>query len=135
MRDDRAVAVAIAISMVSSVSVTVPIWLTFTRIALATSSSMPRARNSLFVTKRSSPTSWQRSPSAAVSLAQPFQSPSASPSSMDTMGYLSQPAGVQLDDLVGGLRAAAALLERVLARENSSLDAQSSASATATPGS
>ena len=41
----------------SSVSVRVPIWFSLMRIALAIPSSMPRARRSGFVTKRSSPTS------------------------------------------------------------------------------
>ena len=47
----------------SSDSVSVPIWFTFTRIAFATPSSIPRRRKSTFVTKRSSPTSCTRSPS------------------------------------------------------------------------
>ena len=48
----------------SSVSVSVPIWLTLTRIELATPAPMPRSRRSVLVTKRSSPTSCTRSPSA-----------------------------------------------------------------------
>ena len=52
------------VSTTSSVSVSVPIWLTLTRIALALPSSMPRARRSALVTKRSSPTSWTFLPSS-----------------------------------------------------------------------
>ena len=73
-------------STASSVSVSVPIWLTFTRIELATPASMPRASRSVFVTKRSSPTSCTRSPSSRVSSAQPSQSSSEQPSSTDTIG-------------------------------------------------
>lgn len=46
-----------AISTASRVSVRVPIWLTLTSSALAVPVSMPRARRSGLVTKRSSPTS------------------------------------------------------------------------------
>jgi hypothetical protein len=49
----------------SSVSVRVPIWFTFTSTEFAMPSSMPRARISGLVTKRSSPTSWTLEPSAA----------------------------------------------------------------------
>jgi hypothetical protein len=48
---------------------------------------MPRCSRSTFVTKRSSPTIWIRSPSWSVSVFQPSQSSSSSGSSMDTMGY------------------------------------------------
>jgi len=78
-----------AIDTVSRVSVSVPIWLTFTRIELATPSRMPRLRRSTLVTKRSSPTICTRSPRARVSEAQPSQSSSAMPSSIETIGYLS----------------------------------------------
>ena len=53
--------------MASSVSVSVPIWLTLMRIELPTPVSMPRLRRSVFVTNRSSPTSWMRSPIWSVS--------------------------------------------------------------------
>src|SRR6185436_13675303 len=76
-----------AILTASRVSVTVPIWFSLTRSALPTPSAMPFLRISGFVTKTSSPTSWTRPPIADVSACQPFQSPSASPSSIETMGY------------------------------------------------
>ena len=74
--------------MASNVSVSVPIWLTLMRMEFATPFSMPSLRMAGFVTKRSSPTSWTRLPRAAVSLAQPSQSPSAMPSSIEMIGYL-----------------------------------------------
>ena len=70
----------------SKVSVSVPIWLTFTSRLLADFSAMPRRIRSGFVTKMSSPTSWTRSPAAAVKACQPAQSSSASGSSTDTSG-------------------------------------------------
>ena len=72
--------------MASSVSLMVPIWFTLIRIELATFFDA-RCRRSLLVTKRSSPTSWMRSPINSVRYFQPSQSSSASPSSMETMGY------------------------------------------------
>ena len=82
-----------ASSTASSVSVSVPIWLGLIRMALATSSSMPRWSRSVLVTNRSSPTSWTVSPTRSVSAAQPSQSFSSSASSMEMMGYSStQPA-------------------------------------------
>src|SRR3990172_8218085 len=51
-----------AISIAASVSERVPIWLSLMRMALAAPSSMPRARRSGLVTKRSSTTSWQGPP-------------------------------------------------------------------------
>src|SRR2546425_2356212 len=72
-----------------SVSVSVPIWLSLIKIAFATPASMPRSRRSTLVQNRSSPTSCTRGPSASVSFAHPVQSSSASPSSIDTMGYRS----------------------------------------------
>ena len=71
---------------VSSVSVSVPIWFTLTRIELATPASMPRSRRSTLVTKRSSPTSCTVAPRRWVMSAQPSQSSSAMPSSIDTIG-------------------------------------------------
>ena len=57
----------LAISMASSVSVSVPIWLTLIRMRVGRRpSAMPRARRSVLVTKRSSPTSWTLSPSSSV---------------------------------------------------------------------
>ncbi len=56
------------------------------RIALAAPSSMPFFRRAVFVTNRSSPTSWTFLPRRSVSLTQPSQSSSARPSSMETMG-------------------------------------------------
>ena len=70
----------------SSVSDSVPIWFTLTRIAFATPASMPRRRRSGFVTNRSSPTSWTRSPSALGQSFQPSQSSSSMPSSIETIG-------------------------------------------------
>ena len=74
---------------VSSVSVSVPIWLTLTRMALATPSVDAALEARVLVTNRSSPTSCTRPPSALVSDAQPSQSSSAMPSSIETIGYLS----------------------------------------------
>ena len=48
---------------------------------------MPRSMRFVFVTKRSSPTSWTRSPISRLSDAQPRQSFSAIPSSTLTIGY------------------------------------------------
>ena len=73
--------------MASKVSVSEPIWLTLMRIALAAPSSMPFLRRFVFVTKRSSPTSWHLPPIAFVRATQPSQSPSAMPSSMESIGY------------------------------------------------
>ena len=67
-------------------SVRVPIWLTLIRIELATPISIPRRRRSGLVTKRSSPTSWQRSPIFSVRAFQPSQSSSSMPSSIETTG-------------------------------------------------
>src|SRR5690554_1004268 len=52
-------------------------------------SSIPRDRRSVFVTKRSSPTSCTRLPSLSVNSFQPAQSSSEQPSSMLMIGYLS----------------------------------------------
>ena len=49
--------------------------------------SMPSARIFGLVTKMSSPTSWTLLPSAFVRVAQPAQSFSPSPSSIETIGY------------------------------------------------
>ena len=51
-----------AISTASIVSVRVPIWFSLTRMQFAARSRMARARRSVLVTSRSSPTSWTRSP-------------------------------------------------------------------------
>ena len=75
-----------AISIAATVSVRVPIWLSLIRIELADFSAMPRARRLTLVTKRSSPTSWMRPPSVRWRRAQPSQSSSARPSSMETIG-------------------------------------------------
>ncbi len=75
-----------AISTESMVSVRDPIWFTFTRTLLLAPFSMPSRMRSVFVTNRSSPTSWTRSPSAFVSATQPSQSFSAMPSSIETIG-------------------------------------------------
>ena len=72
--------------MQSSVSVSVPIWFTLMRIELAMPFSMPSARIFVFVTKRSSPTSWTFEPRAFVRSAQPAQSFSPRPSSIETSG-------------------------------------------------
>ena len=92
----------VAISMASSVSVSVPIWLSLMRMELAEPFSMPWARRSTLVTKRSSPTIWMRSPSLSVMSFQPSQSSSARPSSMLMIGYLSTSAGVVVDHLGRG---------------------------------
>ncbi len=73
--------------MASRVSVRVPIWLTLMRIELATPSRIPRLSRCVFVTNRSSPTSWIFFPKASVMIFQPAQSSSAMPSSMEMMGY------------------------------------------------
>jgi len=75
-----------AIRTASRVSVRVPIWFTFTRIALPAPFSMPSRRIAGLVTKRSSPTTCRRSPTALVSFVQVGQSSSARPSSMETTG-------------------------------------------------
>jgi hypothetical protein len=69
-----------------------PIWFTLIKIALAARSRMPRSRRSVFVTNRSSPTSWTRPPSSRVSVVHPSQSSSASASSIDTIGNRSSSA-------------------------------------------
>ena len=79
-----------AISTDSSVSVSVPIWFTLTSTLLAAPLAIPVLIRSVLVTKRSSPTSCTRLPSACVSATQPSQSFSAMPSSIDTIGNCSQ---------------------------------------------
>ena len=76
-----------AMATASSVSVTVPIWFSLTSSALPTWSAMPRVRISGLVTNTSSPTSCTLAPSVDVSSFHPSQSPSARPSSIETMGY------------------------------------------------
>ena len=67
--------------------------------------SMPRASRSVLVTNRSSPTSWQRARRCdAVWAAQPSQSSSAMPSSMETIGYRSTRSAEEVDHL-GSARA------------------------------
>jgi len=73
--------------MASRVSLTEPIWLSLMSAELATFFSMPSAMMAGLVTNRSSPTSWAFSPSCAVMAAQPSQSCSARPSSIDHTGY------------------------------------------------
>ena len=79
-------AVPVAMTIAARVSVSVPIWFGFIRIALATFSAMPRARISVLVTNRSSPTSWTFWPRRRVSCDQPSQSDSAIPSSIVRIG-------------------------------------------------
>ena len=81
---------AVARRTQSRVSVSEPIWLTFTRMALAMPLSMPSARIFGLVTKRSSPTIWILLPSRSVRCFQPYQSPSAKPSSTERMGNFVQ---------------------------------------------
>src|SRR3569832_1831948 len=79
--------------MAAKVSVRVPIWLILIRIELAIFFWMPSRRIFVLVTNKSSPTNWMRFPSAPVSVAQPSQSFSAMPSSIDRIGYLSRRGG------------------------------------------
>ena len=79
-------ALCCAISTASTASLTVPIWFTLTRIAFATRFLIPASRRFVLVTNRSSPTSWTLSPMRLVSSAQPSQSSSARPSSIDMIG-------------------------------------------------
>ena len=81
-----------AISTARIVSVSEPIWLTFTSMEFADPRSMPMAKRSGLVTKRSSPTNWQRSPRVSVKSFQPSQSSSSHPSSMLMIGYSSTKA-------------------------------------------
>ena len=67
-------------------------------------SAMPSARIFGLVTKMSSPTSWIFEPSALVRSAQPSQSFSPRPSSIETMRVGLHPLLVHRDHLVGGLR-------------------------------
>ena len=67
------------------------------------------------VTNTSSPTSCTRSPSARVSAFQPSQSPSATPSSIEMIGYWRTQSVVQLDHLRRRPRRLAGLLEDVRA--------------------
>src|SRR6218665_4136541 len=69
------------------VSVKEPIWFTFTRIELAVFVSMPRCKRFTLVTNRSSPTNCTLSPILSLNIFEPVQSSSASPSSMDRIGY------------------------------------------------
>src|SRR6185436_5636220 len=55
----------------SRVSVTEPIWFSLTSSEFAERSAMPRRSRSELVTNRSSPTTWTRSPTVAVSSCQP----------------------------------------------------------------
>ena len=75
-----------AMSTAFRVSVSVPIWLTLTSIELAAPFSMPSARRTGLVTKRSSPTSWTLSPIMSVRAFQPSQSSSLMPSSIEMIG-------------------------------------------------
>src|SRR5690242_9805109 len=111
------------------------------RIALAIPSLIPRASRSVFVTKRSSPTSWifffdDLLLIACVSDFHPAQSSSAMPSSMDTIGYFSahfvQYDAISLlvwDDLSDFLNT-----YLPLALSKNSLEAGSSAMLTCSPG-
>jgi ribosomal protein S18 acetylase RimI-like enzyme len=86
VRHDRGVApLRVASSTVSRVSVSEPIWLTFTRIELPP--RLDAAAEALGVgDEQVVADELDRSPSASVSSAQPSQSSSAMPSSMDTIG-------------------------------------------------
>ncbi|MDT4862051.1 hypothetical protein FQZ97_966860 [compost metagenome] len=75
--------------MAAKVSVSVPIWLILIRIELPMRLSMPSFRILVLVTNRSSPTICTFLPRRSVISFQPSQSPSAMPSSMLMMGYLS----------------------------------------------
>jgi len=77
-----------AIVTASIASDRLPIWFTLQSKELAAFSSMARCTFSTFVTSRSSPTIWTRSPMRATSLAQPSQSFWSRPSSSEMMGYL-----------------------------------------------
>ena len=72
--------------MQSRVSVRLPIWFTLIRIELQIPFWIPSARIFGLVTNRSSPTSWIFAPRAFVRSAQPLQSFSPRPSSIETMG-------------------------------------------------
>ncbi len=79
----------LAVSIASMLSVSVPIWFTFMRIAFPAWSRMPFFKRFVFVTNKSSPTSWTRSPSASVRSFHPSQSSSWSASSIEQIGYSS----------------------------------------------
>ena len=96
-------------SIAAIVSVSVPIWLSLMRTEFAARSSIPRAMNSGFVTSRSSPTSWTRSPSRRGQLA---------PAGPVVLGQavlerhdrvLVDPVGPEVDELAGVERPALAL--------------------------
>ncbi len=74
---------------VSIVSVNEPIWFTLTKTAFATPFSIPSCKRFTFVTNKSSPTNWHLEPINFVCSAQPAQSSSAIPSSIEMIGYLS----------------------------------------------
>src|SRR5438270_285466 len=105
------------------------------RMELAMPSSMPRLRRSVFVTKRSSPTSWILSPSSSVIRRQPLQSSSANPSSIETIGYCraqsAQNATISSDDLADLSDFLKTYLPVALSKN--SLAAGSSAMETSTP--
>src|ERR1035438_3360908 len=86
--------------MASRVSVSVPIWLTFTRIEFAVPVSIPRLRNFVFVTNKSSPTSCSLSPSLSVI-------------NGDDRVFLAEVA-VELDHFLGGALRAVRFFENVL---------------------
>src|SRR3954463_2130560 len=88
-----------AISTAASVSLSVPIWFTLMRMEFATPLAIPSDSRATLVTNRSSPTSWQRRPTNSVSTAQPAQSSSAIPSSIDAIGYAPTPAPVRRDGI------------------------------------
>ena len=78
----------LASSIASNVSVNVPIWFNLINILLAVLLSIPFCSLLIFVTNRSSPTSWTLSPTFSVKAFQDSQSSSANPSSTDIIGYL-----------------------------------------------
>src|ERR1700739_4714165 len=111
------------------------------RIALAMPSLMPGESRSLWVTKRSSPTSWifpfdVSDPIDSGSAFQPDQSSSAIPSSSETTGYfsthMSQYAAISSDECVDWSDFLKTYLP--LALSKNSLAAGSRAIATCSPG-
>src|SRR3954469_641745 len=115
------------------------------RMEFATPSSIPCCNRSGLVTNRSSPTSWILSPSSLLISDHPCQSSSASPSSIDTMGYLRTQSDQyrticsgECSDLSDFLNTYLPALERSLlfpSLTKNSLAAGSSAIATSAPGS
>ena len=76
-----------ASSIASNVSVNVPIWFSLIKMLFAVFRSSPFCNLLMFVTNRSSPTSWILSPNLSVNFFHPSPSSSAKPSSIDIIGY------------------------------------------------